>query len=654
MTRDWASMVTLLVTLGGAVGCTGGQVPATTARPDSGVKDPSIVLPGPEDASVADAGTVIGPPPPPADAGTVAPPPPPPTDAGVTEPPPAVTPCGGACVAWNEVSTCTRRGGVEEWTESTCPDGQGCVGGACVPGACSDECYLGQTDCRLWNMSNERFHDPDPASRTSDRARAFEGWIRHDTESLFHDGIVSVRYTTAARSTVDTIYLGDTALHTGVYAAAEALRLTATGSVRAKKNLRGLIEAFDLWYNVSGSPGVLATIAVPAGDARIRDWTDWDCAAFDRHCNVGYAGQSWDFVGDPSRDMYMGPLLGLPLAYDALTPLDEDVRELIRRNLMVQAEELIMLRSLPVRFTINGATLPVRNMMSRFFIPDPREMEDGAIGVTIDTGDLQDSGAITGGQEFMPNPSVLFRQVNLLSNLPDIPRSSSAMMVAAMVRAAIHVTDGVPAYAQRRAALLDFYLNNSDEWGNVRSWIDYGARTDAHNDCGDRYFGYNIAYIPAFIWAYYEDDPVLRADIVTRVVGELWSQTSTHKNSFFALMTAEVTPGFTPADAAVATEQVEDFPPPPRIRRAVDLRDDPEYRNRRGDCANELDHDDAVDTGDRPAVYFAWHSDPWKLVDTGDTRQTYPGHDYLVAYWMARAFGFLGDDRPTSCLRYDR
>ncbi len=578
-------------------------------------------------------------------------------DAGAARPDasaPGPTGCGGTCLAWNRAARCTTTNGVEAWTEETCPAGQGCSAGACTPTACADECGLGQSDCRVWDMGSSGWGTSDAARRPEDRARHYAQWLRTDTASLFHGGVVSVRYTHANRSTVDSIYLGDTALHTGLYLAAEALRLQATRSARARNSVLDLVSTFDLWFHVSGDPGVLATIAVPAGDRRIRDWTDWDCGQFDRHCDVTYDGRRYDFVGDPSRDMYVGPMIGLPLAYDALTGYDEPARERIRHTLVTLAEELIRLRTMSVVFEVNGARLPPRNVMTRFFIPDNREMVDGAIHVTIDTGDIDNSGAITGGQEFMPNPSQFFRQLNILSRLPDIPRSSSAMMVAAMLRSAIHVSDGVPAYAARRQALLDFYLDNADGWGNVNDWITLASASRSFRECGDRYFGYNIAFIPSYLWAHYETDPALRARIVSDVVGRQWSDVQTHKNAFFGLMTAAVTPTAPATIAQMAREQVTDFPPPPRVERAVDLRNDPQYRSRESGCTDQLAHTDAIDTGDRATYYFTWHSSPWELRAPADARQTYPGHDYLLAYWMARATGVMSADRAATCTRFDR
>ncbi|MDP2345474.1 MAG: hypothetical protein Q8O67_31305 [Deltaproteobacteria bacterium] len=509
------------------------------------------------------------------------------------------------------------------------------------PPLCGDECVLGDVGCSLRDVDG----DPqtlDPGDRLADRARAFEKWLRNDTDSLFHGGIVSARYETTARHDVDSVYIGDTALHTGVYLAAEAARLTATNSPRARTNVRQLSETIDRWLRIPGQPGVLATFSAPAGDARLRQWTDWDCNDFDRHCDVAWNGQRWDYVGDPSRDMYVGPLMGLFLAHRALGSSEPATTALLREDLMVLAEEVTRLRTMPVRFTINGLELPPRDMEMRFFIPDDTEMIDGAVDVTIDTGDVENSGAITGGQEFFPNPSVLFRQIDMLGNLRDIPRRSSAMMVGAFVTAALDATENDPAFATRRAALMDFWNNNDDEWGNGDSMVGYAAGYEGDQDCDSAYFGANIAFIPAYVWSLAEPNEARHERVVDEVIGSLHEGLGPDKNAFFDAMTVGAHQSLgRPVDPTIASAtlaQIEDFPSPPRVRRDVD--------GGQGGCA-----DDALDVSDRPVVYFQWHSNPWNTRDDGDARQTYPGHDYLVAYWFARMHGLLEDERPEVCLQ---
>lgn len=551
----------------------------------------------------------------------------------------AATACGAAaavCTGWNTRATCTDSGGKATWTDETCPAGQGCVRGACAPWACSDECRLGEAGCRLYDASTGKDVAADP-KKTHDRARLFERWIRADTRSLFHDQIVSVRYTDASRASVGSMYIGDSALHTGVYLAAESHRLRATGSALARKNVRAMVDLYHRLFNVSGDPGMLASSIFPAGDQELRDYTGWDCKQFDRHCGVTYDGKKWDYVGDPSRDMYMGPLLGLVQAYDALGTYDEARRALIRKDLLVLAKELAKKRTIPVRLVVNGQKLPVENKEARFFLPETADMVDGAVEIQVDLGSL-DGGAIRGGQEMMPDPAVFFRQFPILGSVPSTPRAGSALMAGGVFAAALHVTEGVPEHAADRAALADFVKNGGDAWGNAKTWIDLAAQWQDHKeDCSEKYFGLHIGWIGGYVWSLYEKDPAIRAELSSKVVeAKLWSDVAKDKNSFFSFGYDAMKPGgLTGASLADATRQVESFPAPPRVR-----------VGKSGACSTT-----AAEIADRPVVFLSWHTNPWNRSDAGNTSQTYPGHDYLVAYWMGRTGGQIADDTPARCLR---
>ena len=544
--------------------------------------------------------------------------------------------CGPAvCTDWNERAACTATAGSPVWTKTTCAAGEGCVRGACVAGSCSDSCGLGEAGCGLRDAASGATATLD-TGKTHDRARAFEKWIRSDTSSLFQGQIVSVKYTSAARSQVSSIYIGDSALHTGLYLGGEAHRLLATGSFDARKNVRSLVDFVHVLFNISGDPGMMATSAFPAGDPDLRAWTTWNCADFDRHCDVSYGGKKWDYVGQPSRDMYMGPLFGLVAAYDALGAFDEDRRELIRHDLVTWANELVKKRTLPVRLVLNGLKLPVENKEARFFIPETADMVDGAIQIELSASNAG-SGQVRGGRDFMPNPSLLFRQFAALSSLPDIPRSSAALMVGGVIQAALHATEGAPKYAVDRTALRAFYDSNSDAWGKAKDWIGVAASAGGtQHSCTAAYFGLGLAWLAGYTWGLLEQEPTTRADLFTRVIdGKMWPDAQGHKNSVFTFQYGAMKKGaFSGMPLTDAVRQITDFPAPPRV--AVP---------KSGDCSP-----DAVEIGDRPVTYLTWHANPWSRSDSGNLAKTFPGHDYVEGYWLGRSSGFVDDDTPKTCL----
>ncbi len=545
--------------------------------------------------------------------------------------------CEGAapvCTGWNTRAVCTAQGGETSWLEESCAAGLGCVAGVCTANACSDECRAGQAGCALYDVASDSFVEVQ-ASGTHGRARLFERWIHDQTASLFFDQIVSVKYATSSLNDVDSIYIGDSALHTGIYLAAESFKLAATGSADARSNVKRLVERFDGLFHVSGDPGNLATSMFPSSDNDHKEWTNWDCNAFDRHCDVEYDGQTWDYVGDPSRDMYMGPLLGLTAAYDSLSSYDEPHRQMIREALVPFAVELARKRTLPVRLVVNGFALPVAMREARFFIPEPADMIDGAVEISVDFNDIS-GGAIRGGQEMMPNPSVFFRQWSQFSSVPDVPRASSALMAGGAMRAALHVTEGVPGYEAERAAISQLLLENADDWGNGNDWIELASNwSDHEQDCEATYFGAHIGFIGAYTWGLLETEPALRNKLLAEGLAPVWSDLGGHKNSFFSFGYGRVSGGLESGPLSEAQDQIEQFDAPPRIRLP-----------RSGSCASS-----PVDVDARPVYFLTWHSNPWKRSDTGNNKQTYPGHDYLVGYWLGRLGGFLNDDAEGTCLR---
>jgi hypothetical protein len=92
--------------------------------------------------------------------------------------------------------------------------------------------------------------------------------------------------------------------------------------------------------------------------------------------------------------------------------------------------------------------------------------------------------------------------------------------------------------------------------------------------------------------------------------------------------------------------------PAPRVFVGTDLRESPKYPSRHESCADQVAHDDAIDVGDRVVADFMWQRQPWGLYAGGDVHQTQPGVDYLVAYFMGRAHGFIADDTAGSCLAW--
>jgi hypothetical protein len=128
----------------------------------------------------------------------------------------------------------------------------------------------------------------------------------------------------------------------------------------------------------------------------------------------------------------------------------------------------------------------------------------------------------------------------------------------------------------------------------------------------------------------------------------MWPTFVNTKNPFFSFIYAS---NYPLADGSVvpsAVAQLGQFPPPPRVDVPVDLRSDPRYPHD-SNCTDQVDHSTAVDVGDRVVSDFIWQRQPWGLYSGGNLNQTYPGVDYLVAYWMGRYHAYIGDDTQGRC-----
>jgi hypothetical protein len=127
----------------------------------------------------------------------------------------------------------------------------------------------------------------------------------------------------------------------------------------------------------------------------------------------------------------------------------------------------------------------------------------------------------------------------------------------------------------------------------------------------------------------------------------LWAATADHKNVFFALIYASQAHATDDVDAVVQThlDQLRQFPVAPNTAIAVD-----NTALYRADPACDGQSLQAIDVQHRVPSTFMWERQPWKLVDPGAPNFLYSGVDYLVTYWMARAYGFLDDDAAGTCM----
>jgi hypothetical protein len=108
---------------------------------------------------------------------------------------------------------------------------------------------------------------------------------------------------------------GDSALWTGHYLAAEAFRYKVTGSADALSNASRALDGLKLLTDVSGT-NVLARCAVPVDSQYAPSIIDQEKA---NGIFMGTAaGQTWYWIGNTSRDEYIGVFFGLGVAYNLI------------------------------------------------------------------------------------------------------------------------------------------------------------------------------------------------------------------------------------------------------------------------------------------------------------------------------------------------
>ena len=160
----------------------------------------------------------------------------------------------------------------------------------------------------------------------------------------------------------------------------------------------------------------------------------------------------------------------------------------------------------------------------------------------------------------------------------------------------------------------------------------------------------NIAFEPMYDLARLDTDPTRSALIRGTILEQnMWQKgVIGDKNSWFAYIYAADAPAGSTGSAsavAMANAQIAQFTPPPRVHLAVS-NSFPADPNCPGQAL------DAIDVGQRVINDFDWQRGAWQEVDPGLPTEVYPGVDYLAAYWLARASGFLADDAPGQCTQW--
>ncbi|MFZ5862140.1 MAG: hypothetical protein ACOYXR_04775 [Nitrospirota bacterium] len=150
----------------------------------------------------------------------------------------------------------------------------------------------------------------------------------------------------------------------------------------------------------------------------------------------------------------------------------------------------------------------------------------------------------------------------------------------------------------------------------------------------------NLAFLAYYNLIRYETDPRLSA-LYQQSLRRAWSVVRREKNPLFTFVYHAVTPR-SEWDAA-ALEDAKDtllrFP-------TMESRYDPEVLARgcvspRLDRLNRRQACEPLPMDERPQVAVEWNQNPSRIERGTRDRAAYSGFDYLVAYWLGRAHGFI-------------
>ncbi len=513
-----------------------------------------------------------------------------------------------------------------------------------APPPCYDICRAGEISlegtCALWDDKNGKWLDTieDGDGHMHNRARNYISFLREHL--MPHGGVFRTLFSDSTYE-IPTMHAGtrDSPIWTGTYLASESLRYMVTGAPDALEQMEKTIRVLDTWWNISGGRGYLARYAVPVTGTDQVVLNMFDENDPEDNLNYMYNGELWHWKGDISRDQYQGVMFGFSLAYDALE--NEELKEIIRSNIVNTVEQLMEKKTRKINIVIDGAPAVPVNLELEYVLPQ-KDSETPRFEINTNPFEMVDATILY----FWPNPPEYLRQIPGLSWLPDVPLRSQAIQLASFFEIALHVTKDVPEYAVRRQAIMTHFA------GRYQEWRDMGATWENTNECGDSYHGLNIAFLPAFNWVRLEEDYFRKTDLQNYVLrNQMWEAVKDHKNVFFSyIYTSQANPADnTSSIIDFHTDQLKQFPPAPYLAIAVD--NTAKYPEN-SECSGLAQT--AIDVGERVPASFLWEKNPWKLKEDAIPNFVYPGVDYLIAYWMARYYGYLEDDAPDTCLRWKK
>ncbi|MCC6158491.1 MAG: hypothetical protein IT350_10595 [Deltaproteobacteria bacterium] len=423
-----------------------------------------------------------------------------------------------------------------------------------------------------------------------EKAEAYDSW--HEAwHQPNYGSTVGVVFTSDDRDEAEWYFdLGDSCIWTGTYLASQALRYHVTGDAQAKANAIKAASSLSRHLHVTGRPGFIARYVGPQSDPTYGDVAancvndeNWHCVD-----SGEFDGDFW--IGNTSRDQYTGWFFGMSLAYDLVD--DETMRAQIESDVAEVLDELID---------------------TDWWITDVDDIPTTAGPNVLPT--QQQAWSLIG---WNITGDATYREIYEKWALPENQLFYRLMNISIMNRYAQHY--GLNLAHQNAFNLLRLSRPDCD----INEFIREVFTTQVHYHID---LSHNAFYTQIHMAQSQLDD-----------TSDYWDD-----------------------QLAQMTEDLEDFRPAPNYRYAVDPPDAPL------DPISVILHDlqvqypfleevfggvdyqalDAYPVFYQCATDFLWQRNPW-AIECGaveNIRDVNPGVDYLVAYWLASAYGYVTKDQ---------
>jgi hypothetical protein len=188
------------------------------------------------------------------------------------------------------------------------------------------------------NVEKRDYNENVAAGPLRTKAMGYDTWYTQ-WQSPYYGAAVETYFTDSNRTTPASYGdQGDSTIWTGTYLGAEAFEYWVTNDAQAKAHAIATVKTLDGHLHVTGKPGFIARFRAPIDSLEYPGDASCDADTSCRKVTSGpYAGDFW--YGNTSRDQYTGWFFGMVTAYDLID--DEPTKQMIVADVTEVVEALI-------------------------------------------------------------------------------------------------------------------------------------------------------------------------------------------------------------------------------------------------------------------------------------------------------------------------